>query len=274
MTSTVVVGYDGSPQAGAALTWAVREAQRERRPLRIVYVAGSSGRVLFEGLDRVRAEAPDVVVTAALIERDSIADALVAACSDAYMLVLGSRGRGGLQGVAFGSVSASVAARARCPVVIIRADSNERGPARPVVVAVDGSANTAHAIDLAFDQASRLEVPLRAVHAWDLPPMTGTVPAWIPEEIEELDAAEHAVVAESLAGHCERYPDVAVEVVVRRGLPAKVALDAARDAQLLVVGSRGGGGMRGLLLGSVSQAVIRKATCPVMVVHPEHAGAR
>jgi nucleotide-binding universal stress UspA family protein len=91
----------------------------------------------------------------------------------------------------------------------------------------------------------------------------------MPEEVEELRMAEKALLSESLAGHAERYPDVEVHAVVRRGAPAQVVLAAADDAELVVVGSRGRGGFRGLLLGSVSQTVLHHAVCPVVVVHPD-----
>ena len=134
------------------------------------------------------------------------------------------------------------------------------------MVGVDGSPTSTSAVDYAFDQASRLGLPLVAVHAWELPTLFGPVPPWMPEEVEEMRMAEKAVLSESLAGHMERYPDVNVTSMVHRGGPAHVILAASEDAELLVVGSRGLGGFRGLLLGSVSQAVLHHATCPVAVV--------
>ena len=124
------------------------------------------------------------------------------------------------------------------------------------------------AVDFAFDQADRLGAPLVAVHSWELPPMMGPVPGWMPDEVEELRMAEKVLLSESLAGHSDRYPDVEVRPVVLRGGAAHAVLATAEDAQLLVVGSRGRGGFRGLLLGSVGQAVVHHATCPVAIVHP------
>ncbi len=161
----------------------------------------------------------------------------------------------------------TVAAHAHCPVVVVRPRHEvEEASVRPVVVGVDGSATSVSAVDHAFDQASRLGRPLVAVHAWELPTLAGPVPPWSPDEVEEIRMAEKAVLSESLAGHMERYPDVTVTSMVHRGGPAHVILAASEDAELLVVGSRGLGGFRGLLLGSVSQAVLHHATCPVVVV--------
>ncbi|MEZ0448352.1 universal stress protein [Cellulomonas sp. ICMP 17802] len=290
MSRTIVVGYDGSAHAADALTWAAREAAREHLPLRIVHVtrtvvdgfvvgdrpldlsAQAGGQVLADATERAYAVDGDLEVSTQLEVRESVAAVLTEQSADARLLVVGSRGRGGFAGLLLGSVSIAVATHAHCPVVVVRRHT-EAAPSAglPVVVGVDGSPTSQRAVDLAFDQASRRGVPLVAVHAWELPAMMGPVPPWMPEEIEELRVAEKALLSESLAGHAERYPDVEVRPVVRRGGAAHVVLSAAVDAELLVVGSRGRGGFRGLLLGSVSQAVLHHATCPVVVVHPEPA---
>ena len=224
--------------------------------------------MLADGVERLRATYPDIEVTVQLEPQDSVAAVLIEASTSARLLVVGSRGRGGFTGLLLGSVSVTVAAHAHCPVVVVRTRRADDSSVRPVVVGVDGSPTSTSAVDHAFDQASRLGLPLVAVHAWELPTLFGPVPPWLPEEVEEIRMAEKAVLSESLAGHMERYPDVNVTSMVHRGGPAHVILAAAEDAELLVVGSRGLGGFRGLLLGSVSQAVLHHATCPVAVVHP------
>ena len=289
MKQTIVVGYDGSDHADQALTWAAQEAARLRSPLRIVHVARHvpdayvladqhldvtaqlGNQVLAVGAERAYAVDPNLDITTQLEVRESVAAVLTEASTHASLLVVGSRGRGGFAGLLLGSVGIAVAAHAYCPVVVVRGRAAEASDAgvRPVVVGVDGSATSVRAVDLAFDRASRLGVPLVAVHAWELPAMAGPVPGWEVEEVEELQMAEKALLSESLAGHAERYPDVEVRPLVRRGASAHVVLAAADNAELLVVGSRGRGGFRGLLLGSVSQAALHHATCPVLVVHPE-----
>jgi nucleotide-binding universal stress UspA family protein len=289
MTRPIIVGYDGSTHADGALTWAAREAARVHAPLRVVHVehtlvdgyviadrpldlaARVGDRVLERAVQRAHGVEPDIEVTTQLALQESAPAVLVQASGDARLLVVGSRGRGGFAGLLLGSVSIAVAAHAHCPVVVVRRHRSWAGspPVRPVVVGVDSSATSARAVGFAFDQASRLGAPLVAVHGWELPTMIGQVPPWRPAEIEELRVAEKVLVSESLAGHAERYPDVDVRPLVLPGAPAHVLLAAAEDAQLLVLGSRGMGGFRGLLLGSVSQAVLHHATCPVAVVHPD-----
>ena len=285
MNREIVVGYDGSTHADEALVWAARAARRRHAPLRIVHVARTfldgyviadrpsdltaqvGGQVLADGIERLRAIDPDLEVTTQLEPQDSVAAVLTEASRNAGLLVVGSRGRGGFAGLLLGSVSVTVASHAHCPVVVVRTTPATAGePGRPVVVGVDGSPASVSAVDYAFDQASRWGLPLVAVHAWELPSLFGPVPPWMPEEVEEMRMAEKALLSESLAGHVERYPDVNVTAMVHRGGPAHVILTAADDAELLVVGSRGLGGFRGLLLGSVSQAVLHHATCPVVVV--------
>lgn len=275
MGGHIVIGYDDSPEAREALEWAADEARRERRPLRIVHVGlgQGGGRSLTEVVERVRSAAPDVEITSSLELRDSVPGTLVDMSTDARMLVVGGRGLGGFAGLLLGSVSTAVAAHARCPVVVVRhGPSSSSVPlARPVVVGVDGSRTSTSAVDLAFDLASRREAPLLAVHAWEMPALLGPTPAWTPDEIADRLVAEEALLAESLAGHADRYPDVEVRSTVRLGGAAEVVLAASGDAQLVVLGSRGRGGFTGLLLGSVSHAVVHHATCPVAIVHPHHA---
>jgi nucleotide-binding universal stress UspA family protein len=81
------------------------------------------------------------------------------------------------------------------------------------------------------------------------------------------------VLAERLAGWGEKYPDVRVQRLVMRDRPSRALVEQSMRAQLVVVGTRGRGGIAGLLLGSVSHAVLQRAHCPVAVVRPEPAAA-
>ena len=130
-----------------------------------------------------------------------------------------------------------------------------------IVVGVDGSPASELAIAIAFDEASWRGVELVAVHAWsDTSMFEFRVPDWsrVRSEAEEL-------LAERLAGWQERYPDVDVVRVVECDQPARQLLEQSKSAQLLVVGSHGRGGFTGMLLGSVSTAVVHTARTPVIV---------
>ncbi|MCP2279634.1 Nucleotide-binding universal stress protein, UspA family [Nocardia amikacinitolerans] len=277
-SSTVVVGTDGSDSAAYAVRWAARDAAAHRTPLHIVTAIGSMiefGAALGPAaidfqeirqdgertLEQARALAEQAVgdqrleITTALVESAPI-PALKDSSKDARLLVVGTRGHGALRRGLLGSVSTSLARHAQCPVAVIP-DEDPVPTDGAVVVGVDGSACSAHAVRVAYDQAAVRNVELVAVHTWS------EVYRYIPRE--EMLQEDSALLAESLAGFSDRYPDVAVRRVVVEDRPARRLLREAEGAQLLVVGSHGRGGFVGMTLGSVSQAVLHAAPCPVVI---------
>jgi nucleotide-binding universal stress UspA family protein len=183
----------------------------------------------------------------------------------AQLLVLGSRGLGGLSGLLAGSVAVALAANAAAPVVVVR--GARPAASGPVVVGVDDSATSDAAIGFAFEAAAVRGAPLIAAHAW-LEHVTDAEAAamvdWAP-----LAAYQQTVVANRIAAWKEKYPDVPVTAVIDHDRPARTLVEQSTRAQLLVVGSRGRANLAGLLLGSVSHAVVQRAHCPVAVVRPE-----
>ena len=137
-----------------------------------------------------------------------------------------------------------------------------------MVVGVDGSALSTNAIAYAFDEASSRGVGLTAVHAWWLDYVEGASASAIwTVDWENMAQEENALVAESLAGWQEKYPDVAIDAAERRTVTRSRRWCArARTRASSSSGSRGRGGFRGLLLGSVSQGVVHRAQCPVAIV--------
>jgi nucleotide-binding universal stress UspA family protein len=280
----IVVGVDGSPTSDLALGWAVEEAARRMLPLHVIHAfsygypmtdigIGYAINGLRELADDVRKNAvararranPELVVTWSE-PACRPAPALVDASETANTVVLGARGMSAARGAFMGSVSVQVAAHASCPVVILH-DSPARAAGAPVVVGVDGSDVSSSAIAYAYEQASTRGVGLTAVHAWWLDHVEGPVtsPIWT-VDWQTFAAEEQALVAESLAGWQEKYPEVAVRRHSVRGLPVEALLRQSENACLVVVGTRGRGGFGGLLLGSVSQGVMHRAGCPVAIV--------
>lgn len=285
----VVVGVDGSPQAGLALDWAVQDAHRRGLPLHVVHAFTFAYPATLEGalqlgnlevmaekvcrsaVDRAQALQPDLTITSATPSETAV-PALLEAGEQADTLVVGARGLSHTKGLLMGSVSAQTAAHAQCPVVVVRASrasaaDPSSAPAGGVVVGVDGSPSASRAVDYAFGQASAQGVGLTAVHGWQ----AGYVDGASADAMWEMDwraagADEDAMVADSVAAGQARFPDVEVQLVSVRGKPARTLVDASTDASLVVVGSRGRGELRGLLLGSVSQAVMHRAHCPVAIV--------
>ena len=161
-----------------------------------------------------------------------------------------------------GSIAMAVTTHGHCPVVVVRGPAQDVPPRQdgPVVVGVDGSPNSQAALSFAFETAALRGASLTVVHAWSDRPLRDLPMDW------QLMQDESEALSRLLVDDRARYPDVPVEQVVVRDGPAHVLLEHARTAQLVVVGSRGRGGFRGLLLGSTSQAMIHHAACPVVVV--------
>jgi len=141
-----------------------------------------------------------------------------------------------------------------------------------IVVGVDGSDESVEACAWALGEAHLRKVALRVVHAWQyLPVIAEPLAALPPMPVEELVASAHKVAEHTVERAADGEPvGVEVEDRIVEGPAAAAVLDAAQDAGLLVVGSRGRGGFKGLLLGSVSQQVVHHAPCPVVVL-PRHA---
>ena len=191
---------------------------------------------------------------------------LTAESERAQLVVIGDRGLGGVTGLLLGSVATALAAHAESPVVVVRGDDEDPDPSAPIVVGVDGSPVSEAALAFAFDAAAARGVPLVAVHTWwdvSVDPAMAPLLDW-----DAIERDERRLLAERLAGWGEKYPDVRVQRVVLRDRPAHALVEQSRGAQLVVVGSRGRGGFTGLLLGSVSHAVLQRAQCPVAVVRP------
>jgi nucleotide-binding universal stress UspA family protein len=276
MTDTVdgiAAGYDGSPGSQDALDWAVWEARARGLPLTVCHACatehGASGatvadlawrygqRIVAGGVQHAQGimGAGDV---RPLLASGSAAHVLCEVSKSADMVVLGSRGSGGLAGLLLGSVSSQVAAHACGTVVVVR--GHWRPPPnyapRPVVVGADGSDASQPAVAFAFAEAALRDVPLLAVCALaDTPSVLGG------GRLLEADF-------EQALAKCEAdYPDVVVRRQVVQGGPRGALLDASSGGQLLVLGARGRGGLRGMMLGSVSLAVLHHAPCPVAIVH-------
>jgi len=285
----VVVGVDGSASALHAVRWAAREARLRGAPLRLVHVCHlapvrhpkqvppppeyraaiiEEGRHwLTEAADAARHAAPGLSVIT-IWQTGAAAEVLVDESRDAQLMVLGSRGLGGFVSLLVGSVALALAAHGHCPVVVTRTSTVADAPPEegPVVVGVDGSELSDAALTFAFEAAAARDVALVVVHTWHDVHLAG---AWtlLPGTIDWdwLQSEEEDRLAERIAPWLEKFPHVEVRSVVARDRPARVLLEHAADARLVVVGSRGRGAFTGVGLGSVSQTLLHHAECPIAV---------
>lgn len=280
-TAAILVATDGSPHAARALRWAAAEATRVGAPLRIVIAQEPSGDlqamaptlyeaqhqraldILQDARSVVQENYPDLEVEAETRQGRTL-DVLLGLGALARLIVVGSRGRGGFAGLLLGSTSQRLAGHSATPVVVVpeHDDADRRG----IVVGLDGSSESQQALEFATDQALSRGVPLTAVavvqgsHFYN--PETPVAHDWVEQAAEE-SARD---LAETVAPLREQHPDLEVIESVERGHPAEALLHASRGAELLVLGSRGRGVTRSLVLGSVSQSVLHHADLPVAVL--------
>ena len=285
----VVVGVDGSPGSKVAVQWAARDAELRNVPLTLVHVLPATAGTWLESslvpawMRGQRERGRQAIDEALKIAGESAqrgsaqidcampsaitVPALVDMSKDADLIVVGCLGTGTLRGRHMGSVSSGLIYHAHCPVAVIHdgVQLNADAARAPVLVGIDGSRESELATAIAFDEASRRKVGLTALHAWSDVSVFDAFASFSGPGWPALRAVEDEILAERLAGWGERYPDVPVSRLIERDEPARGIVDASESAQLVVVGGHGRGGFAGMLLGSVSAAVVLLARVPVIV---------
>ena len=286
----VVVGVDGSPTMFLAVAWAVDYAGSTSAPLRIVVVyqrdaledellaAGaptdsSHPRALHVAQQHADAAAaharslnPKLHVESACLP-GTPTTILLEEGQRSALIVLGSPRLGRLHRAFTGSTGAATSARAVCPVVVVGRQVSRSLSGTRVIVGIGGPASQT-AAEFAFQEARRTHAGLTAVTAWHL--NTADLASLVSpaDERQKLEAEAKVMLAEILGPLTVAYPEVDVRHYVGEGSPAELLEKLSANARLLVVGSRGLRPLSALLLGSVSRETIKRAHCPVAVVHP------
>jgi nucleotide-binding universal stress UspA family protein len=286
MELPLVVGVDGSEPGMRAVDWAADEAALRGVPLRLVYASlweRYEGAALAEGLGRsseqvladsiVEAAAKrahrrevDLKISTEVLPEEPV-PALLREGRNASALVLGTRGRSGIAELLLGSVSLAVAARADCPVIVLRGSHDHRMTSRMcrrIVLGVGEEPENSAAVRFAFEEARERRVPLEAVRAWRCPAHESTDHPLLsgePAHLHEQQATEtlEAALRDAPAG-------VELRRRIVEGPARTVLLDASAEADLLVVGAQRRHGHFGLQLGRVAHAVLHHSACPVAVV--------
>ncbi|GAA4607500.1 nucleotide-binding universal stress UspA family protein [Actinoplanes octamycinicus] len=279
----IIVGYDGSAPARTAAAWALDHAARTASPVEFLYafeeplwmpaasmvpapavrppadLEQSIAAMLDQVVSAARRTHPGVDSRATTV-RAYAGLTLIDRSADAGLIVIGCRGHSAVAEL-LGSVSAAVSAHARCPVVVVRGDA---ASGAPVVAGIDGSETSAEVLTFAAEQAAARAVPLRVIGAFAPVTAIGETGPAIARSVN----AEERKPFDDLVGELRSAQpgiDITADAVIRH--PAAALTEASATAQLLVVGSRGRGVVRGLLLGSVSQHLLRHSACTVAVIH-------
>ncbi|MFE6485646.1 universal stress protein [Streptomyces sp. NPDC057757] len=311
MPRTVTAGLDGSRESPAAAEWAAREAKLRGLPLKLVNVreplpvpmaratllgtepqqhgsersetgvpqAEGWGRIGSESAEGLRLRHPGVEITAEQVSGRP-GEALAHLAEDAALLVLGSRGLGGVGGFLVGSVGLAVVAHADRPVVLVRAGEqaadehlmdptgipSAAAPYRPVVLGLNTEDPDPSLVEFAFDAADRRATSLRVVHGWNPPPYYANGLSSDLGLQTELSQQEATVLTEVLRPWRQKFPAVEVIEESRYGTAAIHLVDASREASLVVVGRRVRRSPLGARIGPITHAVLHHATAPVAVV--------
>lgn len=289
MSRPVVVGVDGSAASVVAVELAAREAQLRGCDLRIVHAfvwpllrvplsapplgpPGSGLRnvaheISVDAKQHAKATVPSLAVDSVVVTGEPIS-VLQTESADAQLVVVGSRGLTAFSGLLVGSVAMHLAAHAHCPVLVVRGRVDPDGP---VLVGIDGSTEADGALDFAFQEAATRGTDLIAMHVWNswsgsslLTGVAESIP--LRPASGPSDSGVEWVLTSVLARWRDRFPDVKVHRQIVNGRIRLSLLDATASSQLIVVGARGHGGFAGLLLGSVTHAVLQHAQCPAVVV--------
>ncbi|MFD5619107.1 universal stress protein [Streptomyces yangpuensis] len=288
MKNHVTVGVDGSPASRAAARWAAQEAVLRQVPLRLVHAVDRPLDPLLPGLGRPGVDRwADQVLTEAAQELHGRhphleitsrcptarpAAALAAEVADAGLLVLGSRGLGGLAGFIVGSVAMSTVAATDTPVVLVRVADDRNGPGTGpgpgpgIVVGVDIHEACDPVLAFAFEEADRRGCPLRAVHGWKMPSAYSYVPFFDPDNERDICRSVTHMVDDVLLPWRRKFPDVNVGHHVVMGSAGEHLVRASQGAALVVVGRRVRRSPLGAHLGSVAHAVLHHAAAPVAVI--------
>ncbi|MFG2715616.1 universal stress protein [Streptomyces goshikiensis] len=286
MKDHVSVGVDGSKESRAAAHWAAQEAVVRQVPLRLVHAVDWLLDPIVPGLGRQDAEQwadkaltgtsealhrrhPQLEITTRSLKGRPAA-ALAAEAADAGLLVLGSRGLGGLVGFIIGSVAMSTLVATETPVVLVRVADDPDGPGTgsnaEVVVGVDIHETCDQVLDFAFEEAARRNCPLRAVHGWKMPSAYNYVPFFDPDNEQDIGRSVTHMVDDMLLPWQHKFPDVEVSNGVSMGSAGEYLVRASQGAGLVVVGRHVRRSPLGAHLGSVTHAVLHHAAAPVAVI--------
>ena len=263
---SIVAAVDGSEHAERAVLWAAEQAHLESRRLAIVAVGDRAQAISDDSVRLPRRLHPELAVQA-LARAGDPREVLIRLSSQARLLVVGSRGCGSLKSLLLGSVSAAVSSYAACPVVVCRptvAGDHRHG----VIVAADGSPESLPVLEFAYHQASLRGLSLTVLHCfWDAAAAVAEYRRALGKEAAAPDLEDlRDVVANSVAGFADTYPDVPVTIELKHGFVDEALRPRDSEWDLIVVGRHPMTSIARAMTGSIATAVLERARTTVAVV--------
>jgi nucleotide-binding universal stress UspA family protein len=267
--TSILVGYNQTPEALGAFRWAVEAARVRHLPIHVA----QAGRALaphdqgpaVPPLSQLAAHVVDgaMTITTEAVPAASLTDVAHAAGPDAILVIGARHPTSGLHALLGGTTSATIR-ESTCPLVIARPGAH---PAGPVVVGLSDHPESRRTLAWAFDHASRHGLAVHAVHAYHQP-------VYNPEGARESPAdlarrtteVEDLLLHEEVAGFVEDYPDVRLTSQAVHDTPSRALIQASQDASLVVMGTRAHSLVLALLIGSPPQVVAPRSACSVAVI--------
>ena len=287
MKTKIVVGYNETPSASEAVSWAAHEAEVRAVALHVMVCfevpALSSEASVAWGMTAEYTVAEAAAWTSASAIRTALAEshpdltmsvdvaagpaptALLKGLEPDDLIVVGASGHSSAAAFWTGTTARYLVHHSPCPVVVVRGSASRGAPDR-IVVGVDGSPAADRALRWAGDEADRHGVELVIVHAWSYPYLPMTTAGTQGRDLTRIDAACTLDRAAELARERCGIP---VTTLLVENSPVTALVEAAHDGDILVVGSRGRGAVRTRLFGSTANSVLDATAVPIVVVRAD-----
>lgn len=266
----IVIGIDTEAASQVAVDWVIRRARVTPAEIRLVKSFDmlideplGDAALLERTKNRIEEAVPGATVDSALID-GSIMEALVGQSASADLAVIGNHRRHPVLSTLSGALPVRFAARSHCATVIVPEDWEPRDGSIVLGVGDDDAADTA--VEFAVREAQHPRRPLEVVHAWQLPTPSWDAIGALVASADALHDSHRGILDSSVTRLREAHPELDIRDTLAEGPTVAALLDAAEDAELIVLGTHRRGLATGLLLGSTAVDLLPYSRVPVCVV--------